>query len=223
MRLAVGVPCTDRVHTDFAFALAGITMRQTAFKQLALIKGQASISAAKARNNLVYGAKSIGATHLLMLDSDMIFPLDTIDRLAAHNVPIVGCIYRRRNEPFELMGRVEGREVTEEPLEGLVKMDLLPTGVMLVQMSVFDKIEKPWFKNDIRAYNGEMTIGGEDIIFCEEARKAGFGVWCDADLSNEVGHLCQATLTVQGMQMSSNVAGFQRVSDKSDSTRRSSQ
>lgn len=215
MRLAVGVPCTDRVHTDFAFCLAGAVMAQSAFPAVALIKGQASVSAAKARNNLVEGAKQVQATHLLMLDSDMVFPMDTINRLAAHDVPVVGCLYRRRAEPFELMGKVEGHENYEGPLEGLVRMDVLATGIMLVQMSVFDRIEKPWFKNDLRVYNNERIIGGEEIIFCEEAKAAGFGIWCDADLSKGVGHLCQSVLTEQGMQLSSSVGGFLRVSGKS--------
>ncbi len=217
MRLAIGIPCTDRVHTDFAFCLAGAVMAQTSFKSIALIKGQSSLSAAKARNQLVEGAKKVKASHLLMIDSDMTFPLDSIDRLASHGVPVVGAVYRRRTEPFELMGR-RSDGIVDSPIEGLMRMDLLATGLMLIRMDVFEKLEKPWFRNDLREWEGETIIGGEDIIFCEQVNTAGLSVWCDGDLSKEVGHLCQVTLTEQGIQMSSSVEQSRRVGDSGTKT-----
>jgi hypothetical protein len=54
-------------------------------------------------------------------------------------------------------------------------------------MSVFDKLPKPWFTTRIE---GEKILG-EDYYFCEQAAKAGFEIWCDGNLSREVGHIGQ--------------------------------
>ena len=67
-------------------------------------------------------------------------------------------------------------------------MKIIPTGCLLIRMRVFDKIPKPWFSTRIE---GEK-IQGEDYYFCDRAREAGFEIWCDGDLSREIGHIGQA-------------------------------
>ena len=61
----------------------------------------------------------------------------------------------------------------------------LPTGCLLIKMTVFDKITKPWFSGRVE---GEHIIG-EDMYFCECAAAAGLEIWQDVALSQEVGHI----------------------------------
>ncbi len=61
----------------------------------------------------------------------------------------------------------------------------VPTGCTLVKMSVFDKIEKPYFSFEYTK-EGIMKMS-QDIYFCKKVNKAGLEVWCDPTL--EVGHI----------------------------------
>jgi len=202
MKLAMGLPCFDTVQTSTALSFAGAAVNQTTFSGLVLIKGQSSVSAATARNNLVEGALASNCSHLLMVDSDMVFPPDTVDRLAEHKVPVVGAVYRRRGHPHDMLGATwdDAKEA-----EGLTRMKRMATGLMLIDLEIFIGWKKPWFRVEIRG----DTIMGEDVLFCDDLVHCHIPFYADVELSKRVGHLCQATLTEQGIQMSSTVAGFQ--------------
>jgi hypothetical protein len=76
--------------------------------------------------------------------------------------------------------------------------------LMLTKLSVFDKLERPYFAEPPRKLIGvfegkdygmrvaeEMyhDVIPEDEYFCHQARKAGFDIWCDMQLTMEVGHV----------------------------------
>ena len=77
-------------------------------------------------------------------------------------------------------------------------MRRIPTGCLLIRMSVFDALAKPYFRYVIDEVGGEIV--GEDYVFCDRAREAGFRIWCDAALSLEIGHTRPAGLRVPGAQ-----------------------
>jgi hypothetical protein len=56
-------------------------------------------------------------------------------------------------------------------------------------MAVFDKLSKPYFRFETDAHG---AIVGEDYVFCDRAREAGFRIWCDAVISREIGHIGQS-------------------------------
>jgi hypothetical protein len=185
-RVAIAVPSGDMVHADFAMAYAQLCMASAGL-QLQLITVKSSI-VAEARNNAVELARSFKADFILFLDSDMIFPPTALFRLLLHRKDIVGATYTKRVAPFEILGT----QLAEQPtvLSGdLLEMQRIPTGCLLISMGVFDKLAKPHFRFDIDA-NG--AIVGEDYVFCDRAREAGFRIWCDAAMSREIGHIGQA-------------------------------
>jgi len=47
-------------------------------------------------------------------------------------------------------------------------------------------------------YEAGGEIVGEDYVFCDRAREAGFRIWCDAALSLEIAHLGQQVCRVPG-------------------------
>jgi len=189
MKLAIGVPCGDQVAAEFAICLAGLTASVETTRDIILLRGTGSVSAATARNRLVEGALHHEADWLLMIDSDMVFPPYAADRLLSHGEPIVGATYRRRGEPYDVLGKP-----SPEEWSGIRPAEVVPTGLMLVRMDVFKKLTKPWFWISIESTTRELV--GEDIVFCRDAQAAGFGVWCDWELSKDVGHLCQTMLTL---------------------------
>jgi GT2 family glycosyltransferase len=174
------------VHADFALALAG--MCSGLFPLPVVIVNTKSSIVASARNDAVRIAREAGAQFLLFLDSDMTFPNTTLRRLLAHRRPIVGALYTKRVPPYDLLGAPVGLEASIDS-GGLIRMKNMPTGCLLIELSVFDALTPPYFRFLFDETTGE--IHGEDYVFCDRARAAGFEIWCDAGLSLEVGHIGQ--------------------------------
>ena len=181
--VAIGVPSGDMVHADFAMALAMLCMSPGA--PVCLVNSRSSI-VPLGRNQCVAAAQTVKASHLLFLDSDMIFPADTLKKLLAHDKPVVGATYARRVPPFHALTVTEEGEHAHIT-SGLRRVRLLPTGCMLIRMSVFNSLPKPWF--NLTAEGDQLR--GEDYYFCEQLRATGFEIWCDGDLSVQLGHIGQ--------------------------------
>ncbi|MDR3508557.1 MAG: hypothetical protein P4L64_11715 [Caulobacteraceae bacterium] len=185
-RVAIAVPSGDMVHADFSMALAELCHRVHGMA-VTLISVKSSIIAL-ARNNAVDLAQKAGAEHLLFLDSDMVFPAGALHRLLAHQVDIVGATYVKRVAPHDLLGTKLDIPPADAP-EGLIEMQRIPTGCLLIRMSVFERLSKPYF--DFATDPETGVIHGEDYVFCDRARAAGFRIWCDAALTGELGHIGQ--------------------------------
>lgn len=181
--VAIGVPSGDMVHADFAMSLANLCRHSG--PPFFLINAKSSL-VALGRNQCAAAALLAKATHLFFLDTDMVFPTNTLVRLLQHDKDIVGAVYSQRAAPFHPLGVTKEGE-HKHVTRGLHAMKIIPTGCMLIRMSVFSKIPKPWFNT---VADGEQLLG-EDYFFCDQARRAGFEVWCDGDLSREVGHIGQ--------------------------------
>ena len=124
---------------------------------------------------------------MLFLDSDMVFPADTLQRLLSHGKDIVGATYTRRVPPYSALGAaLTGDDLLQNG--GCVAMKHMPTGCLMIRTSVFDDLDLPHFRLPVR---GE-TIIGEDYDFCDRARARGLDVWCDIALSFEIGHIGQS-------------------------------
>jgi glycosyltransferase involved in cell wall biosynthesis len=185
-RVSIAVPSGDMVHADFARAYAELCMASSGLP-LQLITSKSSI-VAQARNTGVDHAREFGADFLLFLDSDMLFPPTTLFRLLLHRKDIVGATYAKRTAPFGILGT----SLPEQPADSsgdLIEMLRIPTGCLLIKMSVFEKLPSPYFRFDV---NADGAIVGEDYVFCDRAREAGFRIWCDAAISRELGHLGQS-------------------------------
>lgn len=180
MKVLIVVPSNGLHHAAFTMSLVGLVVD-------ALMKGIycKPVSAESAcvtinRENGVATAKANGFTHVLFLDSDMNFPLDTVGRLAKRNVDVVGCLYSSRIPPYRVLGIL-----ADPKARGFVEATELPGGCVLVKMDVFDRLERPFFRMPVLP-NKETQ--GEDYYFSESLRKAGIKIWADTDLSKELIH-----------------------------------
>jgi glycosyltransferase involved in cell wall biosynthesis len=192
-KVAICFPSADMVHADFALALAGLC-NATPPLETPIVNNKSSIVAA-ARNDGVRRARELGCDHLLFLDSDMTFPRTTLHRLLVHREPIVGATYVKRVAPFALLGAALEPHPTADA-RGLTEMRRIPTGCLLIRMNVFDALARPYFRYVTDETGG--VIVGEDYVFCDRAREAGFRIWCDAALSLEIAHLGQQVCRVPG-------------------------
>jgi hypothetical protein len=191
-RVAISVPSGDMVHADFALSLAGLC-HSSGELDVSIFSNKSSI-VAEARNNGVGMAQDVRAEYLLFLDSDMTFPRNTLRRLLAHGLDIVGATYAKRVPPFQALGTALQPQPADPP-HGLIEMARLPTGCLLIRMSVFEPLAKPYFHFGLDARG---NIIGEDYVFCDKARAAGRRIWCDAALSRELGHIGQQVRRLEG-------------------------
>ena len=124
------------------------------------------------RTQLVKEAILAGGTHLLFVDSDMQFPSDAVTKLLKADKDIVGVEYNKRIMPPTPIFNYENKQAT------LYQTNVVGTGLMLIKLSIFEKMkDEVWFTFG-RNKNGD-TVVGEDVWFCNTARDAGFEVWCD--------------------------------------------
>lgn len=147
--------------------------------QFGLIEAMSSI-VANTRNQMVDAAQNMKADYLLMIDSDLVFPVDTARKLLSHRKLVVGGLYKRRTEPHNVLGDPWGGA---GDYTGLTRMRFLPTGCMLIDMTVFDKLSRPYFRFGVE---GERLVG-EDVQFCRDCTAAGIDLWADCDI--ELGHI----------------------------------
>lgn len=174
VKIIIGMPCEDIMHTSTAHAIGCAIIGDPTIVDFLIYKGCDIVSA---RTWLVKEAMRLGATHLMFIDSDMMFPPDGIRKLLAHGKDIVGVEYNKRKFPLE--------SVTQ-PLEKrsestLYKGRVLGTGFMLINLSMFTSTFKPlglpWF-NFGRDSQGALVLG-EDAWFVNTARDAGYDSWID--------------------------------------------
>lgn len=196
-KVFIAMPAGDDVKTGFAYDLAhmvGSTAHARPDIDIALNVTKMTILQ-QSRTTLVKAALSWpGCTHILWLDTDMRFKKDTLIRLLSHREPIVGAAYSSRSNPIQpvtYIGDVDRpnpeRFFLEPDAVGLQEVTGAGFGVMLTEIDVFRKLSKPWFA--IGYSEGADEFEGEDIYFCSKARKAGYRVFVDCELSQSIGHL----------------------------------
>jgi len=141
------------------------------------------------RKECVKTMLELKASHILWIDADQTFPKDIVHQLVGWDRDIVGCNIAVKKIPSIPTARGFNKEVvyTEEGQTGLEKVWSVGCGVLLMKRKVFEAIGYKCFgilwNEEIDDYNGE------DWGMLNAAREAGFDIWIDHGLSNEVGHL----------------------------------
>lgn len=149
---------------------------------------------AENRAYCVYQAMKANCSHILFIDDDMTFPPSLIEMLLKHGKEIVGVNSQSRTFPLRTTVSIlkDGKHVPHSELPDHYKMPTelfevygIGMGVALIDMNVFDAIEQPWFS--FKADESGKVVMGEDQWFCEQAKKAGYKIYCDPTFT--VGHI----------------------------------
>jgi len=204
VKLAIGVPLTDEtVYRQFFFSFVKVI---TEYMSSLVRKGK-SISfdvlmpdfpcqIDAARNNLVQQAMLLGCTHIIMMDSDQIYMTENmIEKMIAHEKPVVGARVHRRYPPFDpllLRGevgslyQVEDKEIKDKDgkFNEELSVDYTGTGCILYDTQIFiDMIPEKYFQ--LKVGDKGQTIG-EDIWFCSklQERKIPIVVDCSIDIKH---------------------------------------
>ena len=127
--------------------------------------------------------------HLLMIDSDIIFTPDDVERIEylieERGLDAVTGIYSVGMSPYPpcVFKRVHGDYVLCPVEEGLKEIGACGGGFLGIHKRVIEKMPKDPFDN---IKEGEV-FHGEDISFCHRLALRGFKLW--ADSSVKLGHI----------------------------------
>lgn len=190
------------VSHDFCRSLANIVKADP--RIVGQIPFRSGPNLSSSRNQVARTFLEYDADWLWMIDSDMTFDVDLLDKLLEvadlEEAPIVGglCIGQRytkdRVEYFTTMFTFdedgEAWRMDEYPSDAVVDIDATGTGCLLVHRSVFEEIRRNyddplvWFAEEI---NDKGGLHSEDITFCLRARACGFPV--KVNTAAKVGHV----------------------------------
>lgn len=179
LRIAIGLPSTGNIRIETAIALISLVNetkknhKNVEFAYLYIVGSYIHEN----REIITLNAQKEDATHLMFIDTDMLFPNNGIVRLLERDKDIIGADYNKRQIPLEKIGKYDIHKYkNHEPFE----CEGLGMGFMLIKMSVFDKLARPWYF--FKPGNADVDMMGEDFYFCEKAREKGINVYCDPEL-----------------------------------------
>jgi len=155
--------------------------------------------------NVTYGKDQkpfngqIDYTHLMWIDSDIVFNTQQFQALLDHDKDIVSGIYKMAGgdkyttvenwdeDYFEKNGTFEFW--TDESIKGkkgLIDVAYTGLGWMLVKKGVFEKLEYPWFRPIWKTFGKVHDFTSEDTAFCLLVKEKGFNIYVDPTI--RVGH-----------------------------------
>lgn len=210
-KVGIGFPSPDLISVEFHNALIQLITQTAQFVPLGLTNAVSSRIAVN-RNVIVENARMLGATDILWIDADSVFPVQSLLQLLMHDKDIV-CATTCRRKGSDRSPVALPLDITSiTPNQRLVKMRQVGFPFMLTKMSVFDKLDELGLAPD-KAYFAEPSRGmmrnqgweiegtdalvGEDEYFCYLALKAGFDIWCDMELSMQIGHVGTAVYYIE--------------------------
>lgn len=142
----------------------------------------------QSRHDLVKNAIRHDATHVLFLDSDMVFPKDLLRNMLLRDKDILALNCTTRAWPVRHIAHDHMQDLIDSRGKtGLQKVQQIGLAVMLIRIDVLKKLRPPMFMMEWVPDTGSYC--GEDIYFCQLAQEAGFDVWIDHDLSQKVLHV----------------------------------
>ena len=141
-----------------------------------------------ARNTIVNDFFHTDCTHLMMVDDDIVPPVDTLERLLFHDKDIVAaaCPLIGPNKDGELITTMNAynlnaaQKYTFIESTGLQKVDAVGTGCIMIKRKVLENMRVPPFMTE---YNTDgIKYRGEDLNFCYQAKLNSIDTYVDFKL-----------------------------------------
>lgn len=178
MRLMIAVPTTDYMHASFVDSLVKLTAELSRKRIAYSVEIAAGTLVYIARNRLASKAVNENFTHVLWLDSDMVFNENVVDDLLFCEKDMVCGAFVSRRPPYTpcvysslVPGQIEKiKEFGTEPFR------VAGCGFACVLTSV--ELLKEVFNQFATTFQPTAQLG-EDLAFCERVNKIGKEIWCD--------------------------------------------
>lgn len=189
MKLMVAIPTLDMIHWEFARCLTGLVQRlerdgvdyDVCFKGGTLVYNGRDALAADAINE--------GYTHILWLDTDMVFNPDAFEKLYANGEHFATGVYHSRHAPYGsciYTSLSPAEKVTQYP-EAPFNIAGCGFGCVLTTTEMLRDVYRKY------GYCFQPTPAfGEDLAFCERAKERGYKLICDPTV--KAGHIGHVTI-----------------------------
>ena len=198
VRLCVGLPVYGGYHPYFVQGLLDLVRRPPCHLQLAPHVGDSLVS--RARNRIAAAFLAGPATHLLFLDTDLIFSPEHIARLISHRLPFLIGLYPKKQDTLAWVCNTRADFPPRDPATGLQRILYGGTGCMLIAREVFEAIIATHPDLAYEPDDGEQAqplydffrVGvhhdpvanrrrylSEDWFFCQLAAEAGYHLYAD--------------------------------------------
>ena len=193
VKLMIAVPCMDYMHCDFVKSLNALTIHLCREGWNFNVEIHSGTLVYFARNRLASKAINEGYTHILFLDSDMVFDESIVETLMFCGKDFVCGAFQARRSPY---GSCVFKSLV--PVERVKEYGMEPFRVKgcgmactLISTEVLRKVQQKYGNCfDPAVYEG-ITMG-EDTAFCWRADKLGEEIWCDP--TARVGHIAHVPI-----------------------------
>lgn len=137
-------------------------------------------------------------THLMWIDSDIIFSVAQFQALLKHDKNIVSGIYKmEKNTQYAVVENWDlaylkqhgtFQFLTDETMkkESPFKVVYTGFGFMLIKYGVLESLNYPWFEPLFIKHEDMIDFCSEDVSFCKKVKDKGFDIWVDPAI--KVGH-----------------------------------
>ena len=195
--VVIATPSTGQCKSVFAFSLARLVAYFAQVRVLPevpeqsmeflMLEGSGISSNRERLTNMALERPTM--THMLWIDEDMGFTMDTLHTLARRRQPIVGSNYRMRVPPADFVAvskDLKSRIQTTAESSGLEEASYTGFGFCLVERKVIEALPKPRYLVRYSANADSYTT--EDHPFFQAAAEAGFPCFVDHDVSKRIWH-----------------------------------
>lgn len=204
MKLFLGLPVYGGYNAHFVHSLLGLVTARPRLCEMVIRPCVGDSLVARARNRLCAQFLASDCTHLLFLDTDLIFSAEQIGRLVEHAVRgeyIVCGLYPKKQKELGWVCNLLDADADEIDASGLRPVKYAGTGCMLIERAVLkamieafpeiaydpDDGDEPgvkwdFFATGVRQFETRRRYLSEDWMFCQRAWDLGIPVLIDTQV-----------------------------------------
>lgn len=179
IKLLIAIPTVDYNHHLFTESLIKLIQRLSRDGYNFDVRFENGTIIYMERDNLVRYAAHEGFTHMLWLDSDMVFSDDIVEKFIRDDKSFVSCVYVNRHKNHY--------PVLFDDLKKSHRIDAIPDELFQIEGCGFGGV---WMESklaiDIMNQQGTCFTPtakyGEDLAFCERLLRYGKELWADPDI-----------------------------------------
>lgn len=201
-KVLIACPTPDLVKISFVENLLAIVLEARRLKDVEIgFSYKTGVRTDRNRNEILKAALELGYTHILWLDTDMLFPIKIVEKYLEADKDIIGCLYFKRGIPFTPIGAYKSRkkefsynplDPTSLPKNSVIEVDGLGFGGMMVKTDVYHKMgEDKWCQYG-EQYHNPLDGGNHlthDFYFCRKAQEHGVHIYLHTGI--KPGHLTE--------------------------------
>ena len=187
IKLLIAIPTLDFLHFEFVESLTKLIMHLNQQGIRFEVKYISGTLVYVARDKLAGYAINNDFTHVLWLDSDMVFTETIVEDLLDCDKDFVTGIYHTRRKPFIscVFKRIVPVERFPEYPKETFRIGGCGFGCVLVKTSVLKDVQMNYETCFL-----PLAGFGEDLAFCVRAQDLGYKLWCEPTVRcGHVGHI----------------------------------